>query len=118
MKLKIYKIFFIILIFAVFIVVGLICLKNYRSYLTDLENEKVVQTFMESLEPNLNEDNNIEETTKIEDVTMNGYKVVGVIKIPKIDIKYPILDVESNSPADTEKPMKTSIVKYWGRERK
>ena len=45
---------------------------------------------------------------------MNGYKVIGVVKIPKIEIEYPILDIDTYNPEETKEPMKFSIVKYWG----
>ena len=45
---------------------------------------------------------------------MNGYKVIGIVKIPKIQIEYPILDIETYNPEETKEPMKISIVKYWG----
>ena len=120
MKLKIYKIFFTILAIALVVVVVLIAFKYINGYQNDKENEKVVEAFMQNLEhtnksTNIIDENVIDNQNEIQQVTMNGYNVIGVVKIPKIDIEYPILDVETNSPADTEKPMKISIVKYWGR---
>ena len=82
MKLKIYKAIFIILIILVILVVGLIAIKYGKNYINDQENKKVVETFSRA-------------TTQEEDVTMNGYKVIGIVKIPKIQIEYPILDLET-----------------------
>ena len=45
---------------------------------------------------------------------MNGYKVIGIVKIPKIELEYPILDIDTYNPEETKEPMKISIVKYWG----
>lgn len=45
---------------------------------------------------------------------MKGYKVIGIVKIPKIEIEYPILDIDTYNPEETKEPMKFSIVKYWG----
>lgn len=45
---------------------------------------------------------------------MNGYKVIGIVRIPKIEIEYPILDIDTYNPEETKEPMKFSIVKYWG----
>lgn len=45
---------------------------------------------------------------------MNGYKVIGTVKIPAIEIEYPILDIDTYNPEETKEPMKFSIVKYWG----
>lgn len=101
MKLKIYKAIFIILIILVILVVGLIAIKYGKNHINDQENKKVVETFSRA-------------TTQEEDVTMNGYKVIGIVKIPKIQIEYPILDLETYNPEETKEPMKISIVKYWG----
>lgn len=101
MKLKIYKAIFIILIILVILVVGLIAIKYGKNYINDQENKKVVETFSRAV-------------TQEEDVTMNGYKVIGIVKIPKIQIEYPILDLETYNPEETKEPMKISIVKYWG----
>lgn len=45
---------------------------------------------------------------------MNGYKIIGTVKIPKIELEYPILDLDTYNPEETKEPMKFSIVKYWG----
>ena len=103
MKLKIYKIIFAILLIAVIVVIGLIAVKYGKNYLNDQETQKVVETFSRSLE----------NETK-ENVTMNGYKVIGIVKIPKIELEYPILDIDTYNPEETKAPMKISIVKYWG----
>ena len=103
MKLKIYKILFTILLIAVIIVVGLIVIKYGRNYINDKENQKTVETF-----------SRVVTEGSQENVTMNGYKVIGVVKIPKIQIEYPILDIDTYNPEETKEPMKISIVKYWG----
>lgn len=103
MKLKIYKILFAILLIAVIIVVGLIAIKYGRNYINDKENKKTVETF-----------SRVVTEGSQENVTMNGYKVIGVVKIPKIQIEYPILDIGTYNPEETKEPMKISIVKYWG----
>ena len=103
MKLKIYKVLFAILSIAFIVVVGLIVIKYTGNYMNDQENQKVVETFSRS----------INEQSE-ENVTMNGYKVIGIVKIPKIELEYPILDIETYNPEETKEPMKISIVKYWG----
>ena len=103
MKLKIYKVLFAILSIAFIVVVGLIVIKYTGNYMNDQENQKVVETFSRS----------INEQSE-ENVTMNGYKVIGIVKIPKIELEYPILDIETYNPEETKEPMKISIVKYCG----
>lgn len=106
MKLKIYKIFFTILIIALIFVIGLILIKYTKNYANEQESKKVVETFSDIISKK-DEENQ-------ENITMNGYKVIGVVKIPKIQIEYPILDIETYNPEETKEPMKISIVKYWG----
>lgn len=103
MKLKIYKTIFAVLLIAVIVVIGLIGIKYSKNYINDQENQKVVETFSRTL----SEQNQ-------ENVTMNGYNVIGIVKIPKIELEYPILDIDTYNPEETKEPMKISIVKYWG----
>lgn len=106
MKLKIYKIIFTMLIIAVIIVIALIGIKYTKGQINDQESHKVVETFSRIV---------AEETSENqENVTMNGYNVIGIVKIPKIDLEYPILDIDTYNPEETKEPMKISIVKYWG----
>lgn len=102
MKLKIYRIFFTILIILALIVTIQIGIKYSRNYQYEKENEKVVEVFSREI------------GTLEDDVEMNGYKVIGIVKIPKIEIEYPILDIDTYNPEETKEPMKFSIVKYWG----
>ena len=108
MKLKIYKIFFTILIILAIITMLLIAVKYIKSNLTEKENKKVVETFSREIE--IQNENEIQSN----DITMNGYKVIGIVKIPRIEIEYPILDLDTYNPEETKEPMKISIVKYWG----
>ena len=45
---------------------------------------------------------------------MHGYEVIGLITMPKIDIQYPILGIETSNPEKTKEPMKFAIIRYWG----
>ncbi|MBQ9658625.1 MAG: sortase [Clostridia bacterium] len=116
MKLKIYRIIFTILIISLIIVFGIISIKYYKNYLNEQENKKTVETFSRVLE--IQQENHEEEQEKKQDkqkeVTLNGYKVIGIVKIPKINLEYPILDLDTYNPEETKEPMKISIVKYWG----
>ena len=46
--------------------------------------------------------------------TKNIVKPIIVIKIPKIQLEYPIIAIETSNPEETEEPMKFAIVRYWG----
>lgn len=50
--------------------------------------------------------------------TSNGYKyvVVGTVNIPKINVKYPIFDGETDSAEETEALLKISPTRFWGPE--
>jgi len=102
MKLEIYKAFLIILIILALIIAALITIKYGRNLEYEKENQQVVEVFSR------------EVGTQEKDIEMNGYKVIGIVKIPKIEIEYPILDIDTYNPEETKEPMKFSIVKYWG----
>ena len=40
--------------------------------------------------------------------------MIGIVKIPTINIEYPILDIGEIDPENAKEPMKMSIIKYWG----
>ena len=74
MKLKIYKTIFAILLIAFIIVLGLIIAKYFNSQKNEELNQETVETFSNI---------NTQENEKIE---MQGYEVIGIVKIPKISM--------------------------------
>ena len=102
MKTKIYKIIFCILIILIILVIGLIIYKNIQSNENEKKNQEVVDLFSGA------------DDTQKNELTLNGYKVIGLIKIPAINIEYPILDLEISNPEEAKAPMKLAIIKYWG----
>lgn len=106
MKLKLYKAFFIILIIFALITVGLIFAKYRQSNQNEEDNREAVEAFSREIVNGENAENN--------DLEMNGYKIIGIVTIPKIQLTYPILDIDTYNPEETKEPMKISIVKYWG----
>lgn len=48
--------------------------------------------------------------------TESGYRytTIGTVNIPKINVKYPILDGETDSAEETEALLKISPTKFWG----
>ena len=102
MKLKIYRAIFIILLLAGIVVIACIAVKQWNSMENENANQEVIETFSH---------------TEIQDsktVQLHGYNVIGIVTIPKIDIQYPILAIETSNPDETKEPMKYGIVKYWG----
>ena len=102
-KVYMYKVIYILLIIALIVVVILIAGKELTSRNNEKLNKEVLSEF-----------NNITDTNKIGELTLNGYDVIGKVKIPKINIEYPILNIETSNPEETKVPMRYGIVKYWG----
>ena len=102
MKLKIYRAIFIILLLVVIVIIALIAIKQWKSMENERENQEVLETF-----------SNV-EIQDSKTVQLNGYDVIGIVSIPKINIQYPILAIETSNPEETKEPMRYGIVKYWG----
>lgn len=102
MKLKIYRAIFIILLLVAIVIIALIATKQWKSMENERENQEVLETF-----------SNV-EIQDSKTVQLNGYDVIGIVSIPKINIQYPILAIETSNPEETKEPMRYGIVKYWG----
>ncbi len=89
---KVLNIILIILIIIAIIIGAMIVKKYYDEWL----NNKDISEFLKNIEKNETE------------LYYKGYKVVGFIEIPKIEIKYPIID------ETTEESMLISVTKFWG----
>ena len=100
-KIKIYKILLAVLIAASIIVAVLVAIKYVKLYKNEKETKQVIANITQSSE------NNEEVTNKI-DESIQGHKVVGIIKIPELNIEYPILE---NTNKET---LNLSITKFWG----
>lgn len=100
---KVINTILIILIIIAVVILGVIGFNYYKSNQNDQELNNVVQQIENEFENKTSE----EEKIKIE---YKGFEVVGIIEIPKINIKYPII----NKTNDTT--MKYSITKFSGCE--
>ena len=60
----------------------------------------------------------IKNSNKTVQTTQNGFRYVsiGTVRIPKINVEYPILDGETDSVEETEDLLKISPTKFWGPE--
>lgn len=96
---KVCDIILILLIIGAIIVGILIGIK----YIGRQKNEVVLKEVVAQIE-----NTNVDENGKIEIPQIQGYEVEGIIEIPKIDIKYPIINETSDAA------MKVSITKFWG----
>ena len=97
---KVYNFLLIILIVCAAIVGSMIFIKYYNNHVNEKEiTEKIIQ--IEDKLDNLSEAETLNEQYE-------GYNIEGILEIPKINIKYPILNTT------TEETMKLSVTKFWG----
>ena len=107
LKLKIYKVIFSMLLIVAIVVIGMIAYKYLSEYKNEKESQETVEAFS-----NIDFSENTGESQ--EQLEYKGYKVIGIVKIPKINIEYPILEIGNIDPENAKEPMKVSIIKYWG----
>ena len=108
-ELKIYKAIFYMLLIAAMIVIGMIVYKYGSNQKNEKESQEAVEAFS-----NIDFSKNEEESGREIQLEYKGYKVIGIIKIPKINLEYPILEIGDIDPENAKAPMKLSIIKYWG----
>ena len=107
LELKIYKAIFYMLLIVAIVVIGMIIYKYVCESVNEKESQDAVAAFS-----NIDFSENNEES--VNQLEYKGYKVIGIVKIPKINIEYPILDIGDIDPESAKAPMKMSIIKYWG----
>lgn len=73
-----------------------------------MTQEQIVEENMNQNEALQTEDKNTITSGKVNDSKGNEYSVVGVVNIPKINCKYPII------AETTDKLLKVSVCKFWG----
>ena len=100
---KVYNLIIAVLIVALNVVVAMIVIRYGGNYL----NEKEVSASLETIEEELNKEET-QQSESLPELEFKGYKIEGIIEIPKINIKYPIIDHTN------EETMKVSITKFWG----
>lgn len=97
---KICNVLLVIILIAICIVVTLIIIKYAGNQKNEQEIGKIIET--------MNQEITQEELVEEKQIEYKGYKVVGMIKISKIQLEYPILEITNNAT------MKLSITKFWG----
>ena len=100
---KIYNLIIAVLIVALIVVIAMIILRYGGNHL----NEKEVSASIVEIEEKLNEETTNKPESLLE-LKFKGYKIEGIIEIPKIGIKYPVIDHTN------EETMKVCITKFWG----
>ena len=97
---KICNILLIIIIIAIIIVTVLIITKYTKNQLNEQELGEIVET--------INREVVQEEVVEEKQMEYKGHKVVGILKITKINLEYPILDTTTNET------LRLSITRFWG----
>ena len=100
---KVINVILILLIIAALVVIGLII----YNYVISKQNDNNLAEVVTEIEEQFSNNTNITEPVNVQ---YNGFDVVGIIEIPSINIKYPII----NKTNDTT--MKYSITKFSGGE--
>ena len=100
---KIYNLIIAVLIVALIVVIAMIILRYGGNHL----NEKEVSASIVEIEEKLNEETT-NKPESLSELKFKGYKIEGIIEIPKIGIKYPVIDHTN------EETMKVCITKFWG----
>ena len=100
---KVYNLIIAVLIVALIVVIAMIVIRYGGNYL----NEKEVSASLETIEEELNKEET-QQSESLPELEFKGYKVERIKQIPKINIKYPIIDHTN------EETMKVSITKFWG----
>lgn len=77
-------------------------------YIRRVKNEDKLSAVVAQIESINTDTSEISEESKQEIIKVDGYDVEGIIEIPKINIKYPIVSTTS------DEAMKVAITKFWG----
>lgn len=108
-KNKVLNFIIILLLIVITVTIIAIVIKYGRNQINEKNLSAVVDEFETKYSEKIENQNNNDEKIS-EDIMIDDYKVIGLITIPKINLKYPILDRTDN------KGMKISITKFWGNE--
>ena len=105
-KITIYRIILIILIIVAVILGTLVLRKRLKSN----QVESLAKEVLSQIKSGESIQTDTIDVIKEIDAEIEGYKVIGIINIPKIDIEYPILEKTET------KSLNLSITKFWGQK--
>lgn len=104
-KLNIYRVLRIVLIIAAIVVAVFVVKKFYNEGKTENSAKEVLAEIKTTIE-----NSETDGALQTIDAELEGYKIVGIIKIPKVDVEYPILE------KTTVDSLNVSITKFWGND--
>lgn len=100
---KVCNVIILVLVIVAIVISGII----FNKYLENYQNEKKKDNLISEINSQLG-DLNTDENREMPYIEYEGYQVIGIIKIEKINLLYPILNVNN------EDSMKKSITKFYG----
>lgn len=103
-KITVYKTILAMLVITALVLATFIIKKYIEGNKIESNIQSVLQEIKKEKQSNPNQIDVIKEI----DEEIEGYKVVGIINIPKINIEYPILEKTN------KESLKLSITKFWG----
>lgn len=103
-KITVYKIILVILVITAIVLATFIVKKNIENKKIENNAQAVLQEIKKEKTTPPNQIDVIQEI----DEEIGGYKVIGIINIPKIEIEYPILEQTNKESLDL------SITKFFG----
>ncbi len=103
-KITVYKTILVMLVITALVLATFIIKKYIEGNKIESNIQSVLQEIKKEKQSNPNQIDVIKEI----DEEIEGYKVVGIINIPKINIEYPILEKTN------KESLKLSITKFWG----
>ena len=103
-KITVYKTILVMLVITALVLTIFIIKKYIEGNKIESNIQSVLQEIKKEKQSNPNQIDVIKEI----DEEIEGYKVVGIINIPKINIEYPILEKTN------KESLKLSITKFWG----
>lgn len=103
-KITVYKTILVMLVITALVLAIFIIKKHIEGNKIENNIQSVLQEIKKEKQSNPNQIDVIKEI----DEEIEGYKVVGIINIPKINIEYPILEKTN------KESLKLSITKFWG----
>lgn len=96
-----------VIILVLVIVAIVISVIIFNKYMENYQNEKKKDNLISEINSQLG-DLNTDKNREMPYIEYEGYQVIGIIKIEKINLLYPILNVNN------EDSMKKSITKFYG----